>query len=244
MTGTGIAPSATLVGTLPQPFPANFGSVVEGQAQTVQQIYTYTNTSRASTGGVFTITGTTLTEGTPPVNAADFSVAFGNCTNGKVLTPGNSCTVQVQFNPHSTGAINASLTVTGPGAQSVTLTGTGLYAPSTVTVSAPTPALTTGAADRTTKRGVVTVRNTGPGKVSLTAVPTITRNTGTRDFQFVYTGNGNPVHGNYGVGIGCDLRGWGAVRAAGGTGLRDLDGTGHGHRHGDRSDADDGCDAE
>jgi hypothetical protein len=183
LTGTGIAPSATLVGTLPQPFPANFGSVVEGQAQTVQQIYTYTNTSPASTGGVFTITGTTLTEGTPPVNAADFSVAFGNCTNGKVLTPGNSCTIQVQFNPHSTGAINATLTVTGPGAQSVTLTGTGLYAPSAVKVSAPNPALTTTTANLTTKRGVVTVTNTGPGKVSFTAVPTITRDTGTGTFS-------------------------------------------------------------
>jgi uncharacterized membrane protein YphA (DoxX/SURF4 family) len=183
LTGTGIAPSATLVGTLPQPFPANFGSVVEGQAQTVQQIYTYTNTSAASTGGVFTITGTTLTEGTPPVNAADFSVAFGNCTNGKVLTPGNSCTIQMQFNPHSTGAINATLTVTGPSAQSVTLTGTGLYAPSAVTVSTPNPALTTTTANLTTKRGVVTVTNTGPGKVSLTAVPTITRATGTGTFS-------------------------------------------------------------
>jgi hypothetical protein len=122
LTGTGIAPSATLVGTLPQPFPGNFGSVVEGQVQPVQQIYTYTNTS----AGNFTITGTTLTEGTPAVNAADFSAVFGNCTNGKELFPGNSCTIQVQFNPHSAGAINATLSVNGPGAQSVTLKGTGL----------------------------------------------------------------------------------------------------------------------
>jgi hypothetical protein len=189
LTGTGIAPTATLVGTLPQPFPANFGSVVEGQVQPVQQIYTYTNTS----AGNYTITGTTLTEGAPPVSAADFSVAFGNCTNGKVLSPGNSCTIQVQFNPHSTGVINATLTVTGPAPQSVTLTGTGLYAPSTVTVSNPNPLLTAGGSSQTAvRRGVVTVRNTGPGIVSLTAVPTVALVTGTGTFVTIAPATGTP----------------------------------------------------
>jgi hypothetical protein len=119
LSGTGINPSATLIGTAPLPFPANFGTVTVGQAQTVQQIYTYTNTSFASTGGVFTITGFTLSDPT------DFTVVFNNCNNGKVLTPNGSCTLQVQFNPKSAGVLNSNLTVTGPAQQSVTLTGTG-----------------------------------------------------------------------------------------------------------------------
>jgi hypothetical protein len=177
LTGTGIAPTATLVGTLPQPFPANFGTVVEGQVQPVQQIYSYTNTSV----GNFTITGTTLSD------AIDYSIAFGNCTAGKVLAPNGSCTVQVQFNPHAVGVLTATLSVTGPAPQSVTLTGTGTYTPSTLTFT-PT-GLTTGTANGTTKTGLVTVRNTGPGTVSLTAVPTVTGNTGTGTFS-TYTPTG------------------------------------------------------
>jgi hypothetical protein len=182
LTGTGIAPTATMVGTLPQPFPANFGSVPEGGAQSVQQIYTYTNTST----GNFTITGFTLSD------ATDFTEVFTSCTNLKVLAPNGSCTVQVQFNPHSVGVINSILTVTGPAARSVTLTGTGTYVASAVTFSAPNPALTTATADLTTKRGVVTVTNTGPGRVSMTAVPTVIRSAGTGAFSLYTPATGTP----------------------------------------------------
>jgi hypothetical protein len=101
------------------PFPANFGTVPVGGVQSVQQIYTYTNTSLASTGGVFTITGFTLSD------ATDFTVVFNNCNNGKQLVPGGQCTLQVQFNPKSVGVKTSTLTVTGPAQKSVTLTGTG-----------------------------------------------------------------------------------------------------------------------
>jgi hypothetical protein len=128
LSGTGISPSATLVRTAG---PASFGTVAVGSVSAQQQ-YTYTNTSLASTGGVFTITGagTTLTEGTPPVNATDFSdsgpgIFPTNCVNGLVLNPNNSCNINVQFDPKSVGVKNATLTVTGPAQRSVTLTGTG-----------------------------------------------------------------------------------------------------------------------
>jgi hypothetical protein len=128
LSGTGISPSATLVRTAG---PVSFGTVAVGSVSAQQQ-YTYTNTSLASTGGVFTITGagTTLTEGTPPVNATDFSdsgpgIFPTNCVNGLVLNPNNSCNINVQFDPKSVGVKNATLTVTGPAQRSVTLTGTG-----------------------------------------------------------------------------------------------------------------------
>jgi hypothetical protein len=128
LSGTGINPSATLVRTAG---PVAFGTVAVGSASAQQQ-YTYTNTSTAATGGVFTITGAgnTLTEGTPPVNATDFSdsgsgIFPSNCVNGLVLNPNNSCNINVQFNPKSVGVKNATLTVTGPAQKSVTLTGTG-----------------------------------------------------------------------------------------------------------------------
>ncbi len=196
LTGMGIAPTATLVLTAG---PVAFGTVAEGSVSAQQQ-YTYTNTSSPATGGVFTITGggTRLTEGTPPVNATDFSdsgpgIFASSCTNGKVLSPGVSCVINVQFNPHLVGVLNATLTITGPAAQSVTLTGTGSYTPSTVTFSGPVPALTTGGASNTAVRtGVVTVRNTGPGTVSMTAVPTVTRVTGTGTFALVAPATGTP----------------------------------------------------
>ncbi|HWS61137.1 MAG TPA: hypothetical protein VN325_00155 [Steroidobacteraceae bacterium] len=128
LSGTGINPTATLVRTAG---PVAFGTVKVGSAS-LQQQYTYTNTSTAATGGVFTITGlgNTLTEGTPPANATDFSdsgsgIFPSNCVNGLVLNPNNSCNINVQFNPTSVGALNASLTVTGPAQRSVTLAGTG-----------------------------------------------------------------------------------------------------------------------
>jgi hypothetical protein len=128
LSGTGINPSATLVRTAG---PVSFGTVAVGGVSAQQQ-YTYTNTSLGSTGGVFTISGggTTLTEGTPPVNATDFSDSGSgifptNCVNGLVLNPNNSCNINVQFDPHSVGVLNAILTVTGPAQTSVTLTGTG-----------------------------------------------------------------------------------------------------------------------
>jgi hypothetical protein len=128
LSGVGINPSATLVRTAG---PVSFGTVAVGGVSAQQQ-YTYTNTSSPATGGVFTITGlgTTLTEGTPPVNATDFSdsgpgIFPTNCVNGLVLNPNNSCNINVQFDPKSVGVKNATLTVTGPAQTSVTLTGTG-----------------------------------------------------------------------------------------------------------------------
>jgi hypothetical protein len=109
----------------------SFGTVAVGSVSAQQQ-YTYTNTSLAGTGGVFTISGlgTTLTEGTPPVTATDFSDSGAgifptNCVSGLVLNPNNSCNINVQFDPHAVGALSAILTVTGPAQTSVTLMGTG-----------------------------------------------------------------------------------------------------------------------
>jgi len=128
LSGVGINPSATLVRTAG---PVSFGTVKVGSASAQQQ-YTYTNTSLGSTGGVFTISGlgTTLTEGTPPVNATDFSDSGNgifptNCVNGLVMNPNTTCNINVQFDPHAVGALSAILTVTGPAQTSVTLTGTG-----------------------------------------------------------------------------------------------------------------------
>jgi hypothetical protein len=122
LSGTGIAPTASLVRTAG---PVAFGTVTVGSASAQQQ-YTYTNTSTAS----FVITGTTLTEGTPPVSATDFSDAGAgifafSCTNGLQLNPGGTCNINVQFNPKSVGVKTATLAVTGPAQQLVTLTGTG-----------------------------------------------------------------------------------------------------------------------
>jgi hypothetical protein len=155
LTGRGIAPTATLTGN-PTAAQAAFGNVLVNGASS-DHAFTYRNTGT----GTITTTNVTLSD------AVNYTLSFNGC-NANQMIPNATCAIMVHFNPKSTGSLPATLTVNGPAPASIALTGRGI---TTVAVSAPVPALTTAAADRTVKTGVVTVSNTGPGVLTLGATP-------------------------------------------------------------------------
>jgi hypothetical protein len=93
-------------------------------------------------------------------NLPSFTIASNACT-GTTLAPGQSCVINVVFNPVSSSQAqrNASLAVIMGGiTQTVALSGHDTIA--TMSVSPITPALTTTPANATAKTGTITVTNT------------------------------------------------------------------------------------
>ncbi len=93
-------------------------------------------------------------------NVASFSISSNTCV-GATLGAGESCVINVVFNPISTSQAlrNANLAVNVGGiTQTVALSGHDTIA--TITVSPITPALTTNPANATAKTGTITVTNT------------------------------------------------------------------------------------
>jgi hypothetical protein len=114
LTGTGIAPVATLSKT-----SVDFGSQLVGVTSGSAEV-AVTNTGSGSL-----VLGTTSLGGP---DAADFTIAPGSSCAGASLTAGNSCLVMVRFTPGTTGARSATLSITHNAADSpstVALSGTG-----------------------------------------------------------------------------------------------------------------------
>jgi hypothetical protein len=150
------------------------------------QGFTLTNTGNVPLTGIAQgVLGGTAT------NVANYTVErlLSNCGpngNGQffgpnvTLAPGGTCLVAVQFRPltaQPVGAKPATISVTdAAGTQTSTLNGTSLALDTAaVTISAPTPVLTSTPANTTTKNGTITVSNpTGANlSLTLTANPTI-----------------------------------------------------------------------
>jgi hypothetical protein len=114
-TGTAPAPQATLT-----PNPLTFPATSVGGSSGPLPV-TLTNT------GTLTLTGISVA----PIAGAD-PTSFGDgggCLSTSSLTAGESCTLNVTFNPKATGSLTASVTFTDgatPASQTVTLTGTGI----------------------------------------------------------------------------------------------------------------------
>ena len=127
-------------------------------------------------------------------NTASFTIQSNTCLVGpgtSTLAPGESCVVNVVFNPTSTSqaARNATLSVNPVGngaAEFVSLTGHDTIA--TMSVSPLTPALTTTPASTVAVTGTITVTNTANPNTNLDAGPylptaiTLTRLSGTGTF--------------------------------------------------------------
>jgi len=181
LSGTGIAPTVTLT---PSPAPTFPNTLVGAN----------------SANTTFTLTSNGPIQNIAVAFTGPFNRNGGNCTTSITATGGGSCTIFVRFSPVSpggleTGSVAVSVS-SGTPATAVTvnnspiaLQGTGL---TTVTVSVPSPALTTGAADRSVKTGTATVTNSGGGTASLTALPTVVRTAGTGTFAIVAPLSGTP----------------------------------------------------
>jgi len=110
LTGTAYTPPAIGVAN-----SLSFGGVPSGTSSTLPLSISDTGSQNLTISGL-TISGS---------NAADFSVASGQCAT---ISGGSSCIVNVSFRPSVTGNRSAVLTVTGNAAnspQTITLTGAG-----------------------------------------------------------------------------------------------------------------------
>ena len=166
LTGTVVVPTYTVTPTTTTTSRFNFGStpihvpVLSSLATLPAQGFLITNTSTLASGSVLVINNLPITG----ANANQFSVASSTCPAAPAgLTPGQSCTVVVQFLPTSVtpapGTKNATMTITvaAGGNTPVFLTGT---ATAGVGVISPLPSpLAFGAVTATTTQ-TITVTNT------------------------------------------------------------------------------------
>jgi hypothetical protein len=132
-----------------------------------------------------------------------FSVTNYGCSAPPfVLTAGNSCQVQVQFTPASTGALTDTLTVTGSiGNATVSLSGTGVAESKTIGFTPASPmnsgsvveGQSSGAGGRSEnyQGDLVSIRNTGTATVTFSANPAI-GGTNAADFSL---NNYDPYYG-------------------------------------------------
>jgi len=148
------APAVTL-----NPTSLAFGNQNVGTTSPSQSV-TLTNTGSLS----FTISAVSIT-GTNP---ADFSQT-NNCL--VTLAPGSTCTITVTFDPTTSGARSASVSITdnAPGSpQTIALNGTGIAA--AVSLSATSLTFAAQLVGTTSSPQVVTLTNTGNGPLTVSSI--------------------------------------------------------------------------
>lgn len=171
LTGTGTAAGVSLT-----PSSLTFAGLNPGSGPSAPQTVTLQNTGT----GPLTILNVSITGSNP----SDFAISGNNCPVGPsaTLNPGNSCLINVTFNPTATGSRSASLAVSDdatPSPQFVALSGTGTspaIAFSTGTLQFASTLLNAQAGSQP-----VQVKNSGNGPLVITSVTTVGINAG--DFQ-------------------------------------------------------------
>ncbi len=109
---------AATVSLLPQPAQLSFGSVTVGTTDTLQITFKNTGNSDANVSGI---------------SVAGTGFALSGSASSVTLTPGQYLTLNVNYDPKSTGNNTGSLTITSnasPSKLSIPLTGTGANKPS------------------------------------------------------------------------------------------------------------------
>jgi hypothetical protein len=177
------------------PAIVDFGFVPVHSPTTLDQDVQVINTGSVALAFNSTSIGISCTNVTTGCNIPSFTIASNTCfagTGTTTLAPGQSCLVNVVFNPISTSQAqrNATLSVNPVGngaAELVSLTGHDSIA--TLTISPLTPALTAGGASNTVvKAGTITITNTANPNTNVDAGPwipnaiTLTQLTGTGAF--------------------------------------------------------------
>jgi len=180
------------------PASLTFASTPEGVASAAQLV-TLKNTSAA----VVTV-GSTSFSGT---DASSFIKSASTC--GATLAIGASCTISVELNPTTTGALTAALNVADNATgspQSVTLSGTGSTPP--VTLSLTNLAFAATAVGSASGSQLVTMTNTGTVALTIASIAV----TGTNATSFVFA---NSCGTSLAVGANCTIHGHFAPTAGG-----------------------------
>jgi subtilase family serine protease len=177
LTGTGASATTGAAATL-SPTSLVFPSTITATASD-EQVVALTNTGTSS----LTISAIALS-GTNPTSFVELT------TCGASLAAGASCSIYVAFDPTTTGALPASLTVTDNATgspQKVTLSGTGTAAPS-VKLSPTTIAFPTTTHATVSAAQPITVTNAGTAALDLTSIAL----TGTNPADFEAVNNCGP----------------------------------------------------
>src|SRR6185437_11012608 len=103
---------------------------------------------------------------------ADFFTSNNDCVAGTGVVPGGSCSIQVEFFPHSTGPGSATLTIGSDAANgpvSVSLSGTGVN-PVIATVSPSVLDFANEALGTQSPTQIISLTNTGTGVMTVSGV--------------------------------------------------------------------------
>lgn len=185
LSGTGSAGAVTIA-----PAPYTYPTTPVG-VTSAATVFTLTNSS----GG--TITLSTPAASLTGTNASDFAISAQTCTNGGTVTNGSTCTVSVTFTPTlsaTTETATLNFNDTYPGS------------PQTVTLSGPTPGLTSilnltpnpvlfGTIQQSTTSGVVTLTALNSGNTTMTLATPYFSISGTNSADFSNTGAGTCANG-------------------------------------------------
>jgi len=188
LTGTGLASSTPV--TL-SPTSIAFGATTVGTWSSLQAV-TMTNSGSAA----LTITSIAVTG----ANASQF--VFAN-TCGTSLAVGASCSIHGHFQPTSTGALSAAITITDSATgspQSIALTGTGVASSTPVTLAPTSIAFGGTTVDTWSGLQAVTMTNTGSAALSITSIAV----TGANASQFIFA---NTCGTSLAVGASCSIHG-------------------------------------
>ncbi|HGG59843.1 MAG TPA: OmpA family protein, partial [Gammaproteobacteria bacterium] len=136
----------------------------------------FDDTIVGATGNSLTFTFTN--NGSAPVTlgaaAIDpgFNITANNCESGKVLAPGDSCEVAVQFEPVATGLNATNLTIdSSAGPASASMAGEGLPSPEPVLSAAPdTVVLPTTPVNSASAAGSATLSNIGESPLTISQI--------------------------------------------------------------------------
>jgi hypothetical protein len=156
LSGTGFAPPQAAV----SPASINFGSVFIGTGNSTPTV------TVSNTGGATLHINSLAVAGDP-----DFFTLANNCVGGTGVVPGGSCTIQMEFQPHSAGPGSATLTVgsdASNGVISVSLSGTGV-SPATASVSPAAVNFGSQAVSTQSASQIVTVSSTGTGPLHISS---------------------------------------------------------------------------
>jgi len=168
LSGTGVNPPTASV----SPASINFGSVFIGTGNSTPTV------TVSNTGGVTLHINSVAVAGDP-----DFFTLANNCVGGTGVAPGGSCTIQMEFQPHSAGPGSATLTIGSDGSNglvSVALSGTGV-SPATASVSPSTVNFGSQPVGTQSPSQTVTVSSTGTGPLHISSLAT----SGDADFSIL-----------------------------------------------------------